>query len=79
LRKNSASEARANDEEKIMKGISEFTAEQIKHWNVQRKTADGRWVSDRPLGYYGNWFWRLGKAWKVFKGEADVLTWEEEK
>jgi len=61
-----------------MKGISEFTAEEIKHWNVSRKTKGNRWLPARPEGYHGNYIWRLKKAWKVFKGEADVLTWDEE-
>lgn len=62
-----------------MKGIGEYTAFQIKHWNVTRKKQDGSWTPARAEGYYGNIFFRLQKAWKVFKGEADVLTWDEEK
>jgi len=61
-----------------MKGISELTAEQVKHWASSRQTEDGRWLPARPVGYYGNIVWRFKMALKVFKGEADVLTWEGE-
>lgn len=56
-----------------MKGISEFTAEQIKSWDCTVETARG-WKLARPAGR-GGLFRRISKAWKVFKGDADVLVW----
>jgi hypothetical protein len=59
-----------------MKGINEFTAEQIKHWNCVRETVDG-WKLARPIGR-GGIIRRLKKAWKVFTGQADVLIWHKQ-
>jgi len=56
-----------------MKGINEFTADQIKHWPNQCDTTMG-WKLARPIGM-GGIKRRFKKAWKVFTGRADVLTW----
>lgn len=56
-----------------MKGISELTAEQIKNWDCNTETVNG-WKLARPIGRRG-FRRRFQKAWKVFKGEADVLVW----
>lgn len=53
-----------------------YTAEQIKHWDIQTETG-GRWIPARPLGYQGLFLWhRLKAAWLVFTGKCDVLSWE---
>jgi len=38
--------------------------------------AEGKWIAARPLGFQG-WFLklRIKRAWMVFTGNADVLTW----
>lgn len=56
-----------------MKGINEFTAEQLRHWENQKETVDG-WKLARPIGRTGL-FRRVKMAWKVFTGKSDVLTW----
>jgi len=56
-----------------MRGIEEFTPEQIKYWNNSRKTIHGYKMA-RPLGKSGI-FRRFRMAWKVFTGKSDVLTW----
>ena len=59
-----------------MKGINELTADQIKHWDVTRETANG-WKLARPIGRTGIRR-RFQKAWKVFTGRADVLVWHKQ-
>ena len=59
-----------------MKGINEFTAYQIKHWNAETQTIDG-WKLCRPIGR-GGLMRRVKKAWKVFTGKADVLIWHKQ-
>ena len=58
-----------------MKGINEFSTDGLLKdaWDCQ-KEIDGRWVAARPIGRWG-FFYRLSKAWKVFIGKSDVLTW----
>lgn len=56
-----------------MKGINEFTAEQIKSWDCTVETDHG-WKLARPHGR-GGLMYRVSKAWKVLKGDADVLVW----
>lgn len=59
-----------------MKGINELTAEQVKCWSFTTQTANG-WKLARPVGR-GGIVRRFKKAWKVFTGRADVLTWHEQ-
>ena len=59
-----------------MKGISEFTATQVKYWPNEAETVDG-WKPARPIGQTGIKR-RFKKAWKVFTGKADVLTWHKQ-
>lgn len=59
-----------------MKGINEFTADQIKYWQNQTYTLDG-WKLARPIGR-GGIRRRFKKAWKVFTGKADVLVWHHQ-
>ena len=56
-----------------MKGINVIFADSLKKWNTDAEI-DGKWVLARPLGLDG-FFYRLSKAWQVFTGKADVLTW----
>jgi hypothetical protein len=59
-----------------MKGINEFTAYQIRHWDCDTETIDG-WKLARPIGQTGL-IRRCKKAWKVFTGKADVLVWHRQ-
>jgi hypothetical protein len=59
-----------------MKGINEFTAEEVKWWPNQIETIDG-WTPARPIGM-GGFKLRVKKAWKVFTGKADVLVWHRQ-
>jgi hypothetical protein len=59
-----------------MKGVNEFTADQLKHWSEYAQTVDG-WKLARPIGSCGIVL-RLKKAWKVFTGKADVLIWHKQ-
>ena len=56
-----------------MKGINEFTADQLRHWPNQTETLNGLKLA-RPIGR-GGIIRRFKKAWKVFTGKADVLVW----
>lgn len=51
----------------------------IDHCNNGPKTNIGdKWLPARPLGDY-SFRTRLKYAWKVFKGECDVLEWPEKR
>ena len=56
-----------------MKGISEFTVDQVKNWNNDTDGARG-YKPARPIGM-GGVKRRISKAWKVFTGKADLLVW----
>jgi len=59
-----------------MKGVSEFTAEEIKNWDCLSETKGG-WVLARPIGRTGI-LWRLRKAWCVFMCRADIVIWHNQ-
>lgn len=50
-----------------------YTAEQIKHWDVQAETVQG-WKLARPLGM-GGLRRRFKLAYGVFTGKYDALKW----
>ena len=59
-----------------MKGINEYTAEELQQWDIQTDTIDG-WKLARPIGRAGI-IRRFKKAYKVFTGKADVLVWHKQ-
>lgn len=54
-------------------GVSEFTASELRKWSNDTYSTNG-WKPARPIGQTG-FFYRLKKAWKVFVGDADIVTW----
>jgi len=60
-----------------VKGINEISADKLKDWDCLISTGDG-WKLARPMGFHGNFIWRLKKAWKVFTGNADILVWHKQ-
>jgi len=55
-------------------GISEFSINEIKDWKHQTNKQNV-WVYARPLGNK-SLLYRLKCAWKVFKCEYDIITWD---
>lgn len=58
-------------------GVSVLSAEEVKAWDTTTEAQHGfnkRWTPARPYGL-GGFFHRCKCAWKVFSGQADVLTW----
>lgn len=54
---------------------NEFTAQEIKAWNMDQQDGDF-WIPARPLGLQGLFLMRrLRLAWDVFLGRKDVLNW----
>lgn len=51
-------------------------ADDIKNLDTQTKK-NNNWVLARPEPIRGLFlFWRLRLAWRVFKGDCDVLAWK---
>lgn len=56
-----------------------YSADEIKHWEVQCQDVNGFWKCARPMSYPGlNIVKRFKMAWWVFTGKGDVLMWEVE-
>lgn len=58
-----------------------YNADQLIATGNQNQTGfpDGRWVASRSLGWPGLCLrYRLLCAWRVFTGQADVLTWTDQ-
>ena len=61
-----------------MKGTNIYSIESLKNWDTDKQVLkDGvyKYVPARAIGYT-DWYSRLKIAWKVFKGEADAVTWD---
>ena len=57
-----------------MKGISSFTAYQLRHWSNSKDVGKGEWTPARPIGRTGL-KWRLKCVWQVFTGKVDIVKW----
>lgn len=59
-----------------MKTPSVRYADDIKDWDAQTEI-NKKWVLARPESSHGVFLlWRLRLAWRVFKGDCDVLAWK---
>ena len=57
---------------------SEYQADNLKDFNTQTEKR-GRWVAARPMGNQGLYLkLRFQRAWMVFTGKADILTWRDQ-
>lgn len=56
-------------------------ARNVRNPDVQQRHTSGEWIPARPITMYWS-VWqeiraRFRLAWKVFRGEADALVWEQ--
>ena len=56
-----------------------FNSDELTHWSNQKEISPDNWVAARPLGLQGLFLvHRLRLAWRVFKGQYDVVKWTEQ-
>lgn len=62
-----------------IRGVSVYSAEKefTREGRALAGLPDGRWVLGRALGY-DTLRWRLRCAIRVFRGDADILVWEQD-
>lgn len=60
-----------------MKGINIFHINQLKNWDIDKQTINGKWVPARPFGSVSI-FVRLKAALYVLLGKADIVLWDED-
>lgn len=55
----------------------QYSAYEIKHWDVDREYKNGMFIPARPMGHnYHNFRYRWRLAWHVLIGKADALYWD---